>query len=599
MPRLPRRGQPRPAAPRERRAGAVRGVVSAVRPVPRREVPRLARRRARPPRSGSGTARKAVPALRALPQPAPAALQAAGAETGAATADATAVEADGRGSPCGRPTADRTRDTAGSSRSVAAAAAAGLAADRLRPAAAARDAARAAARSRSGAGSASTRQKYGKAVTRVGRRARCRACCSPTRSTSRAASAAGAASYACVEENNQSRDPQVQWIRVLAMDKEQGRSTSPTPIRTTSRSRCPRPATSTCRSPCQQCRNPPCMKVCPTGATWTEQDGIVVIDYDWCIGCRCCMAACPYGARHFNWGDADDPGRASSTRPCTTWATGRGRGASSRSARSASSASRAGRYPACVEACPVGARKFGNLLDPDSEIRYIIEHKRVLRAQGGAEHDAEVLLLLRNVRAPVTIMRAFVDVRRPAACAARRRAATALYWAWLALLAGADRVGRRWPTSTRSSTGLVRDRDARPGELGLLHRQLHVPGRRRGGGGGARHPGLRLPLEADPRDRDLRRAAGRQRDHHVPAVRAGGHRPAGPALAHDPADRLPQLPALDPGVGRDRAERLLRRQLRRRDPHPLSRVPRPALRRSASSCRWCCCRSRWRSASTP
>ena len=61
---------------------------------------------------------------------------------------------------------------------------------------------------------------------------------------------------------------------------------------------------------------------------------------------------------------------------------------------------RAGRYPACVEACPTGARKFGNLLDPDSEIRYILENKRVLLLKAGAEHDAEVLLLLRNVRCP-------------------------------------------------------------------------------------------------------------------------------------------------------------------------------------------------------
>ena len=129
---------------------------------------------------------------------------------------------------------------------------------------------------------------------------------------------------------------------------------------------------------CQQCENPPCIKVCPTGATWAEKDGIVVIDYDWCIGCRYCMAACPYGARHFNWDDAHHSRRARSIPTPTTSATGRGPRAWSRSAPSASSARATGRYPACVEVCPVGARKFGNLLDPESEIRYIIEHKRVL-----------------------------------------------------------------------------------------------------------------------------------------------------------------------------------------------------------------------------
>ena len=129
---------------------------------------------------------------------------------------------------------------------------------------------------------------------------------------------------------------------------------------------------------CQQCENPPCTKVCPVGATWKEKDGIVVIDYDWCIGCRYCMAACPYGARHFNWAEPSIPKAELNPNTHVLWATGRARRAWSRSARSASSATRAGRYPACVEVCPVGARKFGNLLDPDSEIRYIIEHKRVL-----------------------------------------------------------------------------------------------------------------------------------------------------------------------------------------------------------------------------
>ncbi|HXK10365.1 MAG TPA: 4Fe-4S dicluster domain-containing protein [Vicinamibacteria bacterium] len=182
--------------------------------------------------------------------------------------------------------------------------------------------------------------------------------------------------YACVEENNQSRDPQIHWIRVHAMEKEKGVDFSHSdpyydPKEVPQEGRFYVPVA------CQQCENPPCVKVCPVGATWKEEDGIVVIDYDWCIGCRYCMAACPYGARHFNWAEPTIP--KGELNPSTHYLGNRPRRKGVvEKCTFCIQRSRAGRYPACVEVCPVGARKFGNLLDPESEIRYIIERKRVL-----------------------------------------------------------------------------------------------------------------------------------------------------------------------------------------------------------------------------
>jgi Fe-S-cluster-containing dehydrogenase component len=168
----------------------------------------------------------------------------------------------------------------------------------------------------------------------------------------------------------------VQWIRVLQMEKEKGidfRHANPyyQPAEV------PEEGHFYVPTACQQCKNPPCVKACPTEATWMEPDGIVVIDYDWCIGCRFCMAACPYGARHFNWAKPTIP--KDEVNPATHYLGNRPRpkGVVEKCTFCIQRV-RNGRYPACVEVCPVGARKFGNLLDPESEIRYIIEKKRVL-----------------------------------------------------------------------------------------------------------------------------------------------------------------------------------------------------------------------------
>ncbi|MCE9638094.1 MAG: 4Fe-4S dicluster domain-containing protein [Planctomycetes bacterium] len=187
---------------------------------------------------------------------------------------------------------------------------------------------------------------------------------------------------ACVQENNQSRpSPEgphnnpIQWITVLEMDEEAGIELAGStayyePVKV------PAPGKAYLPVACQQCDNPPCVKVCPVKATWKETDGIVVIDYDQCIGCRCCMSACPYGARHFNWSEPNLPADQINGTMHVLGNRPRMRGVVEKCTFCVQR-TRNGLYPACHDACPTGARVFGNLLDPESEIRRLLETKRV------------------------------------------------------------------------------------------------------------------------------------------------------------------------------------------------------------------------------
>ena len=111
---------------------------------------------------------------------------------------------------------------------------------------------------------------------------------------------------------------------------------------------------------CQHCDDPPCVEVCPTGASFKRADGIVLVDKHICIGCRYCMMACPYKARSFVAEPIDDQ---------KPWAP-RGKG-SVESCTMCVHRIDAGRQPACVEACSAkggGAMTFGDLNDPESDI---------------------------------------------------------------------------------------------------------------------------------------------------------------------------------------------------------------------------------------
>jgi Fe-S-cluster-containing dehydrogenase component len=105
---------------------------------------------------------------------------------------------------------------------------------------------------------------------------------------------------------------------------------------------------------CNQCDNPPCVQVCPVGATFKSQDGVVLVDKDYCIGCRYCIQACPYGARYL------DP-RTATADKCTFCYHRITKGLA----------------PACVEVCPTGARVFGELKTLASPLRRMMRMSKL------------------------------------------------------------------------------------------------------------------------------------------------------------------------------------------------------------------------------
>ena len=141
--------------------------------------------------------------------------------------------------------------------------------------------------------------------------------------------------------------------------------------------------------PCLHCLNAPCVEVCPVKATFHREDGLVVMDYNRCIGCRYCEVACPYDARKFNW-----QARTDENPYIPTWGIAeverRPRGVVEKCTFCKHRIDKGLQLglvpgedreatPACVNICPVGARVFGDLKDPESHISRVIETSPTLR----------------------------------------------------------------------------------------------------------------------------------------------------------------------------------------------------------------------------
>lgn len=184
--------------------------------------------------------------------------------------------------------------------------------------------------------------------------------------------------WGCKEENNIPDSVSPAWIELFELQLEGGVTGHPSIHdlklgATTSYTESPKPGKWYLGAQCNHCTNAPCVKVCPVGATYKAEDGLVLMHYDRCIGCRLCVVACPYSARRFNWVKpelpADKVNPLVPVRPvgvvekCTFCA----------------HRTRRGKLPRCVEVCPVRARHFGNLNDHNSEISKLLEENLSFR----------------------------------------------------------------------------------------------------------------------------------------------------------------------------------------------------------------------------
>ena len=152
--------------------------------------------------------------------------------------------------------------------------------------------------------------------------------------------------------------------------------------------------------PCMQCDSPPCVPVCPVSATYKNEEGVVVVDYDQCIGCRYCITACPYAARTFDYGEtytqdtpvaeglvvgqtvADGYERAANFEYGESWARNEQYASPIGNVRKCHFCLHriaVGQLPACVTTCIGRATMFGDANDPDSLVSEMMAKPNVMR----------------------------------------------------------------------------------------------------------------------------------------------------------------------------------------------------------------------------